>query len=80
MTTITISVDVDDETAHEVAALDDQRRRKLGILLGWRLREFLKPAQWTIFQIMDDMGAQAAANGLTPEILQSILDDDRDGE
>ena len=77
MTTITISVDVDDETAREVAGLDEQRRRKLGIMLGWRLRDLLKPPKRTLFQIMDDMGAQAQANGLTPEILQSILDDDK---
>ena len=80
MTSITISVDVDDEAAREFAALDDQRRRKLGILLGWRLRELLKPPQRTLLQIMDDMGRQAQANGLTPEILQSILDDDSDDE
>lgn len=78
MTNITISINVDDETAREVAALDDQRRRKLGIMLGWRLRDLLKPPQRTLMQIMDDMGRQAEANGLTPEILQSILDDDSD--
>lgn len=77
MTNITISINVDDETAREVAALDDQRRRKLGILLGWRLRDLLKPPQRTLFQIMDDIGQQAQANGLTPEILQSILDNDK---
>ena len=78
MTNITISIKVDEETAREVATLDDQRRQKLGILLGWRLRDLLKPPQRTLLQIMDDMGRQAQANGLTPEILQSILDDDSD--
>ena len=80
MTTEMISIEVDAETAQEFASADVERRRKLGMLLGWRLRDLLKPPQRTLLQIMDDMGQQAQANGLTPEILQSILDDDSNKE
>ena len=78
MTTETISIEVDAETAQEFAPADVERRRKLGMLLGLELRAMLKRPQRKLLEIMDDMGRQAQANGLTPEILQSILDDASD--
>ena len=80
MTTEMISIEVDAETAQEFASADVERRRKLGMLLGLELRAMLKRPQRKLLEIMDDMGRQAQANGLTPEILQSILDDDSDHE
>lgn len=80
MTTETISIEVDAETAQEFASADVERRRKLGMLLGLELRAMLKRPQRKLLEIMDDMGRQAQTNGLTPEILQSILDDDSDHE
>ncbi len=75
-----ISIEVDAETAQEFASADVERRRKLGLLLGLELRAMLKRPQRKLLKIMDEMGRQAQANGLTPEILQSILDDDSNHE
>ena len=79
MTTETISIEVDSDTAREFASADVERRRKLGMLLGLELRAMLKRPQRKLLEIMDDMGAYAESQGLTPEILESLLKDD-DGE
>ena len=78
MTTETISIEVDAETAQEFASADVERRRKLGMLLGLELRAMLKRPQRKLLEIMDGMGAYAESQGLTPEILESLLKDDDD--
>ena len=77
MTTEMISIEVDAETAQEFASADVEQRRKIGMLLGLELRAMLKRPHRKLLEVM---GRQAQANGLTPEILQSILDDDSDHE
>lgn len=78
MTTETISIEVDPATAQAYRESDQQRRAKLAILIRWRLKEFLERDDRTLEEIMRDMSREAQARGLTPEILQSILDDDDD--
>lgn len=75
MTTETISIEVDQETARAFRAADDDKRKRWSLLLELRLRAMLSPKQRTLLQVMDDMSAQAQQNGLTPEILESILND-----
>jgi hypothetical protein len=72
MATTTITVDVDPETAEAYAAATEQEKLKLKLLLRLGLRHRRDDPR-TLFQVMDDIGAQAEANGMTPEILESIL-------
>jgi hypothetical protein len=76
MATATISIDVDPETAEAYAAASEQDRLKLKILLRLGLRHLSDRPARSLTQVMDDIGAQAAANGMTPEILDSILRDE----
>ncbi len=78
MTTEMISIEVDAETAQEFASADVERRRKLRMLLGLELRAMLKRPQRKLLEIMDEMGAYAESQGLTPEILESLLKNDDD--
>jgi hypothetical protein len=73
MTTTTITVDVDPETAEAYAAASEQDRLKLKILLRLGLRHLADRPSRSLSQIMDDIGAEAEANGMTPEILEDIL-------
>ena len=41
-----------------------------------QLQRFFDPNRRTLLDVMDEMGREATANGMTPEILQSILDDE----
>ncbi len=51
-----------------------QERRKLAHLLCLRLQDLANP-QTTLTDIMKSLSAQAKANGLTPEMLESILNE-----
>ena len=70
----TVNIPLDDETAkiYRKAPLAD--KKKMQLLLSLWLREFEKPSV-TLDQLMDDIDRKAQDRGLTPEILDSILND-----
>lgn len=72
----TISIEVDPEAARAYEAASAEEKRKLQLLLSLRLREIISGAPMPLTEIMDKMGAEAQARGLTPEILDSILHDE----
>ncbi len=76
MVAATMSIDLDSETAEAVAEASPEERKKWALLLRLRLREltFLSPR--SLQQVMDDIGEKAAAAGLPPEILESLLNDE----
>lgn len=69
----TISIEVDAAAAQAFAQAPPEERRKLQLLLDLRLRELTTRPARPLKEIMDEIGAQAAARGLTPEILESLL-------
>lgn len=73
MPTATISIEVDPETARAFTEASPEDRRKLQLLLRLRLRELTTGRSRPLKQIMDDIGQEAEARGLTPEILESLL-------
>ena len=73
MATTTISVEVDADSARAFSAASAEDRRKLQLLLSLRLRELTaRPLR----EVMDEIGQEAEARGLTPEILESLLRDE----
>jgi len=77
MNTTTISIAVDPQSADVFIHAPEEQRRKLELLLALRLRELTTMPNRSLQAIMDEMGAQAAAKWLTPEILESLLHDVR---
>jgi hypothetical protein len=75
MSTATISLQVDANAAQAFTAASAEERRKLQLLLSLRLRELTSGPTRPLAQIMDEIGSQAEAQGLTPEILDSLLDE-----
>ena len=73
MTTATISIAVDAESARVLSEAPPDERRKLELLLSLRLRELVSGPARSLQEIMDQMGAEAAARGLTPEVLESLI-------
>ena len=69
---VTVKISLDSETAeiYERAPLAD--KKKMQLLLNLWLREFKKPSI-TLDKLMDDVSRKAKKRGLTPEILESIL-------
>ena len=69
---ITVSVDPDVADVYRSASDDD--RRKLDLLINLRLREATESGR-PLRAILLEVSHDAQRRGLTPEILQSILDD-----
>ncbi|MCA6527335.1 MAG: hypothetical protein ACK54E_03050 [Pseudanabaena sp.] len=70
----TITIQVDAEVAKAYQEINSTNRKKIEMLFNILLQQELK--EISLMQIMDDIGYQAEKNGLTPEILESILADE----
>ena len=70
---ITVSVDTDVADAYRAAS--DRDRRKLDLLVNLRLRDALRSKD-ALRDVMRDISRSAQRRGLTPETLQSILNEE----
>lgn len=73
-TTISIPVDAAIAQAYNEASIEE--RKKIQLLLHLRMRELLNIPTVPLHQLMDEIGTKAEANGLTPEILKTLLRDE----
>lgn len=73
MTTATINIKLDADTANIFTKAPAKDRNKLCVLWGVLLREY-KAASLPLSKLMDQIGARAKARGLTADKLKSILD------
>jgi len=76
MRTETIPITVDAEAAQCFSSAPPEERRKLELLLRLRLRELTLGRARPLKDIMDEIGAEAEAQGLTPEMLEAMLRED----
>ena len=70
-----ITVSVDSDVADFYRSVSDAQRRKLDLLVSLRLREVAVDRK-SLIEIMDEISSNARQRGLTPKILQSILDEE----
>ena len=75
MTVEELTIRVDADAARAYRAVPEEERRKLDLLLSLRLREATHPSRASLKDVMREMGQKAQERGLTPEILQGILDE-----
>lgn len=75
MATEEITIRVDPETARAFNSTSGQERQKLELLINFKLKESLSKSD-SLFKIMDEISQEALDKGLTPEILQSLLEDE----
>ena len=73
MPTKAITIEVDAAAADAYAAAPMERQQKIQLLLSMHLRDITLKPRRPLREVMGDLAAEAAANGLTPEILESIL-------
>ena len=74
MTTANINMEVDADTASIFTEAPAEDRNKLCVLWGVILREY-KMAPTPLRKLMSELSAKVKARGLTPEELNSILDE-----
>jgi len=72
----TIPLEVDADTARAFSEASAEERRKLQLLLRLRLRELTARPARPLKEVMDEIGRHAESQGLTPEILESLLRDE----
>lgn len=75
MPTEEITIRVDPDAARAYRAAPEPERRKLDLLLSLRLHEAMGASD-SLEQYMREVSRRAQARGLTPEILQEILNDE----
>jgi len=75
MTTATINMKLDADTASIFTKAPVEDRNKLCVLWSVLLREY-KAAPMPLSKLMDQVGARAKARGFTTDKLESILDAD----
>ncbi len=73
MTTESITINVDADAARTFAAAPPEERRKVELLLSLRLRELVQGPLRPLSEVMDEIGTEAEAKGLTRETLESLL-------
>lgn len=76
METVPITIEVDAEAAKVYAAATPEEQWKMQVLLSLRLRDLTIKPRRSLREVMDDIGREAQANGLTPEILETLLRDE----
>lgn len=69
-----ITVSVDSDIANSYRSASDAERRKMDLLVNLSLREISKGGK-SLREIMLEVSSHAQQRGLTPEILQSMLDE-----
>ena len=74
MKTEQITISVGAEAASVYRAASDEERRKLDLLMSLRLTEATKSSQ-PLKDVMRQISRNAKSRGLTPEILESLLDE-----
>jgi len=72
----TINIPVNEDTARLYNEAPEEERRKIQLLLNLWLGEIAASKQIPLNELMDNISDKAQARGLTPEILDSILNDD----
>ena len=70
-----ITVSVDSDVARAYRSASDSERRKLDLLINLHLRDVTESGK-SLRRTMLEISRKAQRRGLTPEILQSILDEE----
>ncbi|MBI4674595.1 MAG: hypothetical protein HY741_23365 [Chloroflexi bacterium] len=70
-----ITIPLDKETARIYNSASEEEQRKMQLLMRLFLKDFIISAR-PLDEIMDEASDEAERNGLTPEILDSILNDE----
>ncbi|MBP0011185.1 MULTISPECIES: hypothetical protein [unclassified Roseofilum] len=70
----TITIPVDAELAKHYRESEPEQQQKIVMFINLMLKKAIN--QKPLLEIMEEASKQAIANGMTPEILDSILNDD----
>ncbi|MCB0123155.1 MAG: hypothetical protein KDE58_12960 [Caldilineaceae bacterium] len=72
----TITIQVDDQAAQVYESTSEDKRVRLRRLISFLVQEFAESTPESLLTLMDGMSREAEAKGLTPEILEMLLEDE----
>ena len=75
LNTATVNIQLDEEAARIYQQASSEDKQKMQVLLSIWLRQFGKPTK-SLRSLMDMISTKAEERGLTPEILDTILNDE----
>jgi hypothetical protein len=75
ISTETITIEVDSEAAQVFKSASAREQEKLQVLLGIWLKEYARADTVSLKETMSEISSRAQDRGLTPEILDSILEE-----
>jgi len=75
MSTEITSIQVEPDIANAYNSASQEDRKKIQLLMGLWLRELSTQPNMSLNEVMDMISDRAQARGLTPEILESILNE-----
>lgn len=76
ITIATIQIPLKDEVAAAYNASSEQSLIGLRRLLGFLIQEFVESTPESLLSVMDELSQEAEANGLTDDLLVSLLNDE----
>jgi multidrug efflux pump subunit AcrA (membrane-fusion protein) len=76
VTVATIRIQLDDKTAQLLAATPAEQRAQLNLLIRNLIEQFAGSTPTALLALMDEMSREASRNGMTPELLDAILNDE----
>ena len=68
-----ITIEVDNKIAKAYREAEPEKQQKISMFLNVMLKKAIRPKP--LLEVMEEASKQAIANGMTPEILESILND-----
>jgi len=76
MTTAPLTLELNVEVVRAYNTASEEEQKKMRLLLSLWLKEFATSPPVSLRALMDDISDKAQARGLTPAILESILNAD----
>jgi hypothetical protein len=70
-----IVIEVDEKVAQTFSQVSADRKLKLQLLLKLRLQELMSTPERSLIEIMDEIGHYSEAQGMTQELLVSLLNE-----
>ena len=72
----TISIQLNDRAAQLYEVAPEEKQQSLQQLISYLVQEFAESTPQSLLLLMNEMSREAESKGLTPKILESILNDD----